>query len=64
MKRHVEKSSAEDDSVNFTTKNKGQEYRNTQKKCGEEAQKESIRRIDIRLSQSAKVYKARTESIQ
>lgn len=64
MKRHVEKSSAEDDSVNFTTKNKGQEYRNTQKKCGEEAQKESIRRIDIRLSQSVKVYKARTESIQ
>ena len=30
----------------FTTKNEGQEYKNTQTQCGEEAQKDTIRLID------------------
>ena len=36
--------------------NKGQDYRNTQKQRSEEAQKETIRLIDIGLTQSIKKY--------
>ena len=43
-------------SVYFTTMNKGQDYRNTQKQRGEEAQKETTRFIDIGLTQSVKKY--------
>ena len=46
--------------------NKGQDYRNTQKQRSEEAQKETIRLIDIGLTQSIKkvsVFKARIERI-
>ena len=43
-------------SVYFTTMNKGQDYRNTQKQRSEEAQKETIRLIDIGLTQSINKY--------
>ena len=46
--------------------NKGQDYRNTQKQRSEEAQKETIRLIDIGLTQIIKkvsVYKNRIERI-